>query len=152
MLQWWLPPCEAEYNTDLVHWTHGILMECYIFMTDRLLDLGRYIAVWTCWLRIRVFVVQVCCINHKGISKHCCSEYCLLRNPKIIRGITFLGPSNRLINVLESGDIWGLWTNTARTNTLYESQWCDGVVGVEHMRRTIPRGTKDSSQVIQGTR
>ena len=31
--------CEAEYNTDLVHWTHGILMECYIFMTDGLLDL-----------------------------------------------------------------------------------------------------------------
>ena len=23
--------CEAEYNIDLVHWTHGILMECYIF-------------------------------------------------------------------------------------------------------------------------
>ena len=31
--------CEAEYNTDLVHWTHGILMECYILMTDGLLDL-----------------------------------------------------------------------------------------------------------------
>ena len=28
-----------KYNTDLVHWTHGILMECYIFMTDDLLDL-----------------------------------------------------------------------------------------------------------------
>ena len=26
--------CEVEYNTDLVHWTHGILMECYIFMLD----------------------------------------------------------------------------------------------------------------------
>ena len=39
MLQCWLPPCEAEYNADLVHWTHGILMECYIFMTDDLLDL-----------------------------------------------------------------------------------------------------------------
>ena len=31
--------CEAEYNTNLVHWTHGILMECYIFMTNGLLDL-----------------------------------------------------------------------------------------------------------------
>ena len=30
--------CEAEYNTDLVHWTHGILMECYIIMTDGLVD------------------------------------------------------------------------------------------------------------------
>ena len=30
---------EAEYNTDMVHWTHGILMECYIFMTNGLLDL-----------------------------------------------------------------------------------------------------------------
>ena len=39
MLQCWLPLCEAEYNTDLVHWTDGILMECYIFMTDGLLDL-----------------------------------------------------------------------------------------------------------------
>ena len=39
MLKCWLPPCEAKYNTDLVHWTHGILMECYIFMTDGLLDL-----------------------------------------------------------------------------------------------------------------
>ena len=39
MLQWWLPLCEVEYNTDLVHWTHGILMECYIFMTNDLLNL-----------------------------------------------------------------------------------------------------------------
>ena len=39
--------CEAEYNTDLVHWTHGILMECYIFVNDGLLDLEWYIAVWT---------------------------------------------------------------------------------------------------------
>ena len=39
--------CEAESNTDLVRWTHGILMECYIFMTDDLLDLEWYIAVWT---------------------------------------------------------------------------------------------------------
>ena len=31
--------CEAEYNTDLVHGAHGILMECCIFMTDGLLDL-----------------------------------------------------------------------------------------------------------------
>ena len=31
--------CEAKYNTDLVYWTHGILMECYIFMTNGLLDL-----------------------------------------------------------------------------------------------------------------
>ena len=39
MIQYWLPQCEAEYNTNLVHWTHGILMECYIFMADGLLDL-----------------------------------------------------------------------------------------------------------------
>ena len=37
--------CEAEYNTDLVHWAHGILMECYIFMNDGLLDLERYIVM-----------------------------------------------------------------------------------------------------------
>ena len=39
--------CEVEYNTDLVHWIHGILMEYYIFMTDGLLDLEQYIVVWT---------------------------------------------------------------------------------------------------------
>ena len=39
MLQCWLPLCEAKYNTDLVHWTHGILMESYILMTDGLLEL-----------------------------------------------------------------------------------------------------------------
>ena len=46
-------------------------MECYIFMTDGVLDLEWYIAVWTHWLRVRVSVVQVCYINCKGISKHC---------------------------------------------------------------------------------
>ena len=39
MLQFWLPLCEDEYNIDLVHWTHGILMEFYIFITNGLLDL-----------------------------------------------------------------------------------------------------------------
>ena len=34
---------EDEYNTDPVHWTYGILMECYIFMNDGLLDLEWYI-------------------------------------------------------------------------------------------------------------
>ena len=42
-----VPLCEAKYNTDLVHWTHGILMEYYIFMNDGLLDLEWYIAIWT---------------------------------------------------------------------------------------------------------
>ena len=67
MIQCWLPQCEAEYNVDLVHWTHGILMECYIFMIDGVLDLGWYIAIWTRRLRVRVSMVQVCYINHKSI-------------------------------------------------------------------------------------
>ena len=32
---------------ELVHWTHGILMECYIFMTNDVVDLEWYIAIWT---------------------------------------------------------------------------------------------------------
>ena len=62
------------------------------------------------------------------------SEHYLQRNPKITRDMNMFGSLNRLINVLESGDIWGLRPNTARTNTLYESQWCDDVAEVEHVR------------------
>ena len=58
MLQCWLPLCEAKYNTNLVHWTHGILMECYIFMTNGLLDLEWYMDVGTHRWRVIVSVVQ----------------------------------------------------------------------------------------------
>ena len=46
--------------------------------------------------------------------------------------------SNRLINVLESGDIQGLIPNITWTNTLYESQRCDDVVGFKHVRNNHP--------------
>ena len=82
-------------------------------------------------------MVQVCCINHKRSAARDYKHYLQL-NPEIIRDITYLGPSSRLINVVESGDIWGLRPNTAWTNTLYESQWCDDVVGVEHVRNNHP--------------
>ena len=62
------------------------------------------------------------------------SEHCLQHNQEIIRDINLFGSLNRLINVLESSDIWGLRLNIAWTNTLYESQWCDDVDGVEHVR------------------
>ena len=62
------------------------------------------------------------------------SEYYLQCNPEIIRDMNLFGSLNRLINVLESGDIWGLEPNIAWTNTLYESQRCDDVAVVEHMR------------------
>ena len=46
----------------------------------------------------------------------------------------YVGPIGRLTNVLESGDSRGLQPNNERTNTLYESQWCDDVAEVQHMR------------------
>ena len=47
--------------------------------------------------------------------------------------MNLFGSLNGLVNVLESGDIQGLRPNTAQTNTLYESQWCDDVARVEHV-------------------
>ena len=43
------------------------------------------------------------------------SEHYLQRNLEITRDVTCLGPLSRLINVLESGDIWGLRPNTIWT-------------------------------------
>ena len=37
------------------------------------------------------------------------------RNLEIIRDMNLYGSLNRLTNVLESGDIWGLQPNTAQT-------------------------------------
>ena len=44
------------------------------------------------------------------------------------------GSHSRLTNVLESGDNQGLQPNNKGTNTMYESQWCDYVAEVEHVR------------------
>ena len=52
--------------------------------------------------------------------------------------MNLLGSCNRLINVIELGDNWGLRPNTAQTNTLYESQQCDDVDEVEHVRHKHP--------------
>ena len=65
-------------------------------------------------------------------------EHCLQRNPEITRDMNLFQSLNRLINVLESDDIWGLRPNNARTNTLYESQWCDDVAEVDYMRHNHP--------------
>ena len=62
-------------------------------------------------------------------------EHYLQHNPKITRDITYLGPSSGLTNVLDLGDIRGL-----QPSTMWNT-W----------ETTIPRGTKDSSQVVQGT-
>ena len=43
--------------------------------------------------------------------------------------------------MLELGDIRGLPPNTARTNTLYESERCDDVAGIEHVRNNHPEET-----------
>ena len=64
-----------------------------------------------------------------GASKHY-----LQCNLETIRDMNLFGSLNRLINVLESGDIQGLRPNTTWTITPYEYQWCDDVDGVKHMR------------------
>ena len=56
ILIWYIGPMAFSWNA-----TYSWLMICWIW----------YIAMWNRWLRVRVSVVQVCCINHKGISKHC---------------------------------------------------------------------------------
>ena len=54
------------------------------------------------------------------------SERCLHCKLEITRDITYLVPLNRLINVLESGDIWGLRPSTVQTNPVWISmmRWC----------------------------
>ena len=66
-------------------------------------------------------------------------EHCLQHNLEIIRDMNLFGSLNRLINVLESGEIRGLQPNTAWTNTLYESQWCDDVAEVKDVRHNHPK-------------
>ena len=64
------------------------------------------------------------------------------------------GSHSRLTNVLESGDNQGIQPNNEWTNTLYESQWCDDVVEVEHVRHNhleTQVEVEHSSQVVQGT-
>ena len=95
-------------------------------MTDGLLDLERYMAVGTCWRRVRVFVVQyVASIMNLYRSTVGASEHYFQRNLEITRDMNLFGSLNRLTNVLESGYNRGIRQNTARTDTLYESQRCD---------------------------
>ena len=82
MLQCLLPLCEAEYNTDLVHWTHGILMECYIFITDSLLDLVHsYVdfLIESLWYK---YVASIIKVYRSTVGA---SDHYLQRNPKITR-------------------------------------------------------------------
>ena len=66
------------------------------------------------------------------------SEHCFQRNMEITRDMNLSGSLNRLTNVLESGDNWGIQPNTTQTNTLYEYQRCDDVAEVEHVRYNHP--------------
>ena len=117
-----------------------ILMGCYIFMTDGVLDLEWYIAVWTCWLRVRVYVVQVWCINHKGILKHYWGFWSVSpTQPKNHKG-------HNLFRSLEwthqfAGVRWhpGSSTKYYAKQTLYESQRCDDGVEVGHVRNNHPK-------------
>ena len=83
----------------------------------------------------------ICHINHEYIQKHYsgASRLRLQPNPIFIRDINLSGSLNRLNIGLELGDNRGLRPNTAQTNTLYESQWCDDVVGVKHVRNKHPK-------------
>ena len=58
--------------------------------------------------------------------------------PEIRRDMNLSGSHNKLTNVLESGDNRGLLPNTVRTDTLYKSQWCDGVAEVKQVRHNHP--------------
>ena len=49
-----------------------------------------------------------------------------------------MGPTNRLTNVLDSGENQGLRLNNEWTNTLYGSQCYDDVAEVDHMRHNQP--------------
>ena len=71
---------------------------------------------------------------HWGASKHC--HQC---NLEITRDVKLYGSHNRLTNMLESGDNWGIRPNNVRTNTLYGSQWCDDVAEVKHVRHNQPK-------------
>ena len=87
-------------------------------------------------MEIRSLCSIICRINHESIQKHCsgASKHCLQRNPEITSDTKLSGSLSRLTNVLESGDNRGLRPNTAWTNTMYESQWCDDVAEVENVR------------------
>ena len=65
-------------------------------------------------------------------------EHCRQRNLKITSDMKVCGSHSRLTNVLLSGDTWGFQQNNERTNTLYESQRCDEVAEVEHVRHNRP--------------
>ena len=67
------------------------------------------------------------------------SKHCRQRSPKITRDMKLCGSHNRLTNFLDVGDNWGLQPNTEWINTLYESQWCDDVARVEHVRNNHPK-------------
>ena len=130
----------VRLNTILIWFIRPMaFMECYIFMTDGLLDLEWYIAIWTRWLRVIVSVVQVCYINHKGISKHCWGFWSLSptqpRNHKghnLFRSLKWNHQCARL------GWHLGSLTKYYVEQNLYESQRCDDGVEVEHVRNNHP--------------
>ena len=83
----------------------------------------------------------ICHIDTEFVSRYCSGdfEHCIQHNSEITRDMNLSGSHNRLTNVLESGDNRGLRSNNAWTNTLYESQRCDDVAGVENMRHNHPK-------------
>ena len=124
ILIWYIGPMEFSWNATSL-W----LMVCWIW----------YIAVWTRWMRVRVSVVQVCCINHKGISKHCWGFWTLSpmqpgnhKGHDLFRSLEWTHQCARVR--------WhpGSSTKYCADQTLYESQRCNDVVGVEHVRNNHP--------------
>ena len=57
----------------------------------------------------------VCRINIGDTWKHCTgvSKNCFQRNPEITRDMNLSWSPNRLTNVLEAGENWGLLSNNA---------------------------------------
>ena len=141
MYNWWYIVVSSMrgwiqyWSKELLHWTHGIFMECYIFTTDGLLDQERYIDVGltdrkseSLWYKYAASIINLY-RSTDGDSKHY-----LQRNPEITRNITYF---RTLEWTHQCGRVrWHLGSSTKyyADQTLYESQWCDDVVGVEHVR------------------
>ena len=85
------------------------------------------------WYNMQHHVLEIHESTTLGASEQC--RQCI---PGITRDMKLCGSHSRLTNVLDLGDNWGLRPNNKWTNTLYESQRCDDVVKVKHVRHNHP--------------
>ena len=136
-----------------IHQIHGILIECYIFIIDGLLDLERYITIRTHWRRVSVFVVQYATsimnlyrstalglLNTVSNATWKSQRTWSSMGPFIDSSMCYIKLTTRVFDQIMHGPIPCKNLNSAMM-LLKLTTWST----------TIPRGTKDSSQVVQGT-